>query len=167
MRIFVFLFLLTEQSFAKTELFHATQSGNIMQVRSPYGTTLYIGDIGFDRLNHYEIEIPLGDLRTQTSGVFVDSSGRVASGPHGESPDEVSTLIVEANQLYNQGKYQLALKYVDELLQRDPGNVRGWIMKGSLFLVLGEKGLAREAWDKALGLDPKNSQLKNMLKEKL
>src|SRR5207253_1866924 len=78
-------------------------------------------------------------------------------------PFDVARLVVEANRFYNQGKYYEAMIHVDELTKKRPEFVRGWIMKGSLLYVQGQKDLAKEAWEKAQEMDPKNSEIKNYL----
>lgn len=145
--------------------FRATAQGNFLEVTTPYGTRLYFGDPGFGDLNSYQVEIPIEDFRppTQTAGPS-QPPGQGATNP-GPTPYEEPTdhLITRANQLYNHGKFNAALDYIEELLRREPGNTRGWVMKGSLLHALGQKDLAKKSWQKAQELDPSNQQLKNIL----
>ena len=65
-----------------------------------------------------------------------------------------NSLIKKAYKLFNQGKYQEALKCYDEILETDSTYTDAWFGKG---VVLGEYGRhheALEAYDKALELDP-------------
>lgn len=80
-----------------------------------------------------------------------------------DTTDDVGRLVYEANHFFNQGKFYEAMAHVDELTKRRPDFVRGWIMKGSLLYVQGEKNLAKEAWEKALEIEPGNVEIKNYL----
>jgi len=82
--------------------------------------------------------------------------------PRAEDSD-ILIYILEANRLYNHGKYYEALNYVNEVTNRRPKYARGWIMKGSLLYVLGQKDLAKIAWDQALALSPNDAQITQML----
>jgi hypothetical protein len=77
--------------------------------------------------------------------------------------DDTDRLILEANRLYNRGKYYEASLTVEEILSKKPELPRAWVMKGSLMFVQGQKDLAKNAWQKALELDPANSQVKAYL----
>jgi tetratricopeptide (TPR) repeat protein len=144
-----------------------SQSGNLVFVKTPFGSSIYIGPVGLDSLPNFEFEIPLSDFRAGLPG-----GAPTASGPSNENsnggPSAVGddgSLIAEANRLYNRGDFNHALQYVDELSRRSPKNIRAWIMKGSLMHVLGHNDLARQSWEKALALDPSNTQIENILKE--
>jgi len=50
-----------------------------------------------------------------------------------------------------------------DFLQRHPRHVAGWIAYGSFLNDLGEEFAAREQWEKALALDPKNPAIYNNL----
>ena len=157
---------------AEDKPYQASQSGNILQLATPHGQRLYLGDVGFSELRNYKIEIDLNELRSQgSSSNAANGGGGSAQNPAGPggSPapqfiEDESTLIVEANRLYNEGKFTDSLKYVDEIIRRNPKNMRGWVMKGSLMHVMGQKDLARDAWQKAHEIDPKNEEIGRILK---
>ena len=157
-------------AWGKDGSFHASQTNNIIQLRTPYGTTLLMGDLGFEKLWDYEFEIPLAPLRAAGGSAGTGSGAGSGSG-QGQggrsdvsSMEDVSSLIVEANRLYNLAQFTESLRFVDEIIRRDPGNVRGWTMKGSLLHILGQKELAKSAWEKALSLQPENAELKKLLR---
>lgn len=77
--------------------------------------------------------------------------------------DDSDKLIVEANYLYNKGRFYDATVVMENVLRRRPTYVRGWIMKGSLMYVQGHKDLARKAWKQALDLDKNNNEVKELL----
>lgn len=77
--------------------------------------------------------------------------------------DDTDRLILEANRLYNRGKYYAASLTVEDLISKRPDYARAWVMKGSLMYVQGQKDLAKAAWQKAIELDPKNEQVKAYL----
>lgn len=147
-----------------------TQTGNLVFVKTPWGSSVYIGPVGMDSINHYAFEIPLSDFRAQVSasqGGSYTATG-MPQGPSNTGPASMGdegALIQEANRLYNKGDFRRALEYVDELSRRNPKNVRAWVMKGSLMHVMGQKDLARQSWQKALDIDPTNTQIENILKE--
>lgn len=77
--------------------------------------------------------------------------------------DDADRYVVEANRLYNRGKFYDATAVVEELLRKKPDHVRGWVMKGSLMKVQGQKDLAKSAYEQALKLDPNNLELKKLV----
>jgi tetratricopeptide (TPR) repeat protein len=138
------------------------ESGNLVFVKTPWGSSVYIGPVGLDSLRTYSFEVPLSDFRAGLPN-GIKNDGGTSSGDSSQLGD-TGSLIAEANRFYNKGDFAKSLRYVDEVVRRDPGSVRGWVMKGSLMHVMGHKDLARQAWQKALELDPKNSQIQNILR---
>lgn len=80
--------------------------------------------------------------------------------------DDTDRFVIEANRLYNRGKFYESLQMVEELLRKNPEHVRGWIMKGSLLTVMKQRDLATRAYQRALSLDPQNAELLALVKEK-
>ena len=149
---------------ATPAVYGVTQDNNLVFVKTPWGSSVYIAPVGFNSIDSYTFEIPLSDFRT---GLTRDQTGD-PPGPNIKSSSDAPTgdinmLIAEANRLYNIGDFNRALQYVDAASERQPGNVRAWVMKGSLMHVLGHPDLAQQAWAKALELDPNNKQIQNIL----
>ena len=162
--LILILFILAIQCLIADPRFHATQSGNIIQLSSPYGSKIYMGDLGFDRMPSYRFEVLLKDLKPPSfSGGEGGQDGSSASEKKASLTEDEDKLIYEANRLYNLGKFHDSMSFVQELLNRNPKNIRGWIMKGSLYHVLKQKELAKNAWAEALKLDPENQQVKSVL----
>ena len=168
------LFMVIESQSGADPRYTVTQQGNMVQITSPYGSKVFFADVGFDRMTQYRFEIPIRDLVPQAlSGGGTGGAGSGANEGSGKSPVPASgspeavgdddQLILEANRFYNDGKFEESLKFVEELLRRSPGTVRGWVMKGSLLHVLGQKDMARKSWQHALELDPSNQQIQNIL----
>jgi tetratricopeptide (TPR) repeat protein len=160
--------LSVQRASAATPGYAVSQSDNLVIVKTPWGSSIFLAPVGFDNLSSYSFEVPLSNFRS------VVNSGSNPPGfdkNSGTSDNEtmplgsINALISEANRLYNQGEFSKALQYVDQISIRDPQNVRGWIMKGSLMHILGHHELAKQAWEKAVALDPRNSQIRNILKE--
>jgi tetratricopeptide (TPR) repeat protein len=79
--------------------------------------------------------------------------------------DDSDRYVVEANRLYNRGKFYDATNVVEELLRKKPDHVRGWVMKGSLMHVQGHKELAKAAYQTAFKLDPNNEEIKKLVEK--
>lgn len=71
--------------------------------------------------------------------------------------------IAEVQELYERGKYELAMVRLGRLDEAYPNDVKILSMKGSLWLKLGRKELARKAWEQALQLDPDNEMIAGAL----
>ena len=78
--------------------------------------------------------------------------------------DDTDRFVLEANRLYNRGKFYESANVIEELLRKNPTYVRGWIMKGSVMHMQGQRDLAKKAWQQALSLDPQNPEIKSILK---
>ena len=74
------------------------------------------------------------------------------------SPTRPSYLlgIEEVKRLFRGGNYELALIKLRELENAYPNDVQILSMKGSLWERLGRPGLAREAWEQVLQIQPDN-----------
>ncbi len=174
-----------------TENFKVREAGKDLQyleLVTPWGTKAVVGDseINLKEKHNYRIEIPIETIRpppppeTPTVEAPVEEPEEIEPAPEKkeetkveEKPteptrviveyDDSDRLILEANRLYNRGKFYEATVHVDELLRRKPYFIRGWVMKGSLLHVQGQKDLAKNAWQKALNLDPENKELQELL----
>ena len=73
--------------------------------------------------------------------------------------------LARVTELYQSRRYELALVEVVNLESAYPRDARVVSMKGSLYLKLGKKKLAREAWQKALSLNPSDAGVAEALRE--
>lgn len=151
------------------EQYQIAEVGNNLFLNSPYGSRVYFGDMGLQSLQHYELVVNIEDLRlmrkAREGGEPGDSSDS-SSGNSNKSDafkQDDSILIVKANELYNKGEFTESMKYVEEMLRRNRANTRGWVMKGSLFHAMGEKDLAKQAWEQAQALEPDNQEIQSIL----
>lgn len=146
--------------------YRATADGNLLQVRTPGTTRVFFGEPGFGDLRGYRLEIPLNELEPDRDGGEGGSGnghGHSERTPNPSINDDVDQLFAHANQLYQQGKFEAAMEFVQEILRRDPNQVRAWVMKGSLLHAQENRAGAKEAWKKAQVLDPNDQMIKNIL----
>jgi hypothetical protein len=170
--------------------YEVRQNGNNLELITPYGRKLIFGDYGFKNQHDYKFSIPLDALRPAPLKAEEKPTDRQVANvaPPNPKDDEKSgadkkssslndavpprviveydysdRLILEANRLYNRRKFYEASLTIEELLTKRPDYPRGWVMKGSLMYVQGHRDLAKQAWEKALELDPQNSQVKQYL----
>jgi hypothetical protein len=109
----------------------------------------------------YEVRIPLGPgIETPTAADQEMLAGKTP--PPGRSKSYLSTLA-KLNEMYSAHRYELALIEVVDLEQQYPKDARLLAMKGSLYQKLGKAALAREAWKKALEIDPSDTTVAEAL----
>jgi hypothetical protein len=102
----------------------------------------------------YEVRIPLaGKPETPTAADQEILAGRKDVTP-GEASKSYLGSLARIGELYGARKYELALIEAVDLEAQYPKDARLAAMKGSLFQKLGKPQLAKEAWQKALDLDP-------------
>ncbi len=62
--------------------------------------------------------------------------------------------VARVKEMYSSRRYELALIELVNLEKEYPNDARLLAMKGSLYLKLGQTKLARQAWEKALSINP-------------
>jgi len=62
--------------------------------------------------------------------------------------------VARVKEMYSSRRYELALIELVNLEKEYPNDARLLAMKGSLYLKLGQSKLARQAWEKALSINP-------------
>lgn len=72
--------------------------------------------------------------------------------------------IVALNQIYD-GKYHLAVDVLNQILALEPNDIVSLKRLGSAYYSLGRYAQARQAWKRALQLDPRDASLKRFLAE--
>ena len=109
----------------------------------------------------YEVRIPLGSgIETPTEA---DQEMLGKTPPPGRSKSYLGTLA-KVGEMYKSHRYELALIEVVDLEQQYPKDPRLLAMKGSLYQKLGKTTLAREAWKKALEIDPSDATVAEALR---
>ena len=110
----------------------------------------------------YEVRIPLGaGIETPTAADQEMLAGKTP--PEGRSKSYLATLA-KLGEMYSSHRYELALIEVVDLEQQYPKDPRLLAMKGSLYQKLGKAVLAREAWKKALEIDPSDTTVAEALR---
>ena len=91
---------------------------------------------------------------------------------------EMSTHLVEINPssptfidthawvLYKNGKLDEALKFMDDAIAKDATNAVYYDHRGDIKFSLGRKDEAETDWEKALELDPENSEIEEKVRKK-
>ena len=73
------------------------------------------------------------------------------------------TGLAKIGEMYAAHRYEMALIELVDLEQQYPKDARIEAMKGTLYQRLGKSKLAREAWKKALEIDPSNTEVAEAL----
>ena len=81
-----------------------------------------------------------------------------------KTSDNSTASMANVHALYLAGKFDLALAEIAQLEAKSPEDVRLLSMKGTLFFKLKNRAQAREAWEKALSLQPDNENLLEALR---
>lgn len=88
----------------------------------------------------------------------IASAASVKPQPPQAAPKELRksylATLAKVREMYASRRYELALVELVDLEGSHPKDARLQAMKGSLYQKLGKPKLAREAWQKALALDP-------------
>jgi tetratricopeptide (TPR) repeat protein len=110
----------------------------------------------------YELRIPLAAGRPPELNTAADQELAKAATPNGAALDakafaaQKSYLGTRAKigELYAARKYELALIELVDLEKAHPNDAQLLAMKGSLYQKLRKPALAKQAWERALRLDP-------------
>jgi tetratricopeptide (TPR) repeat protein len=99
-------------------------------------------------------------LRDDGSGEPQPSEKRAARKPGDNKPPSAKAsyllTLARVKELYRSKQYELALVELAELDRQYPEDEHILSMKGSLYERLGNKNLAREAWQQTLRINPYN-----------
>ncbi len=109
----------------------------------------------------YEVRIPLGPGIEPPTAADQEMLGKTP--PDGRSKSYLATLA-KLSEMYAAHRYELALIEVVDLEQAYPKDARLLAMKGSLYQKLGKAALAREAWKKALEINPTDTTVAEALR---
>jgi tetratricopeptide (TPR) repeat protein len=132
-----------------------------------------------DQTQGYEVRIPLAGtgpaemLTPADEEILADAAPRAPPGAKAASLDPRKAALqrsylgglARVSELYQARKYELALVEVVNLEAAYPQDARIVAMKGSLYVKLGKKKLARETWQKALSLNPSDAGVAEALRE--
>jgi tetratricopeptide (TPR) repeat protein len=108
-------------------------------------------------LQYLKYASQLNPADTQLSQYIASIGG---NAPFGSSP--ASDQAYQNGIKYMQARqFQYAAYYFDQATKIDPTNSKSWQGLGNAFFQQGRKDKAIEAWNKAIALDPSNTQLAN------
>ncbi len=71
----------------------------------------------------------------------------------------------DARQAIYDGKYDLAMKRAQDILDLEPNNETALEIMGSAFYMMEQKEKAKVIWEKVLEINPNNKMIKNFLKQ--
>jgi tetratricopeptide (TPR) repeat protein len=114
----------------------------------------------------YEMSIPLaGPLDSPTlADEEMLGPGEAKPGKAKDPQKSYLATLAKVREMYASRRYEMALVEVVDLESSHPSDARLLAMKGSLYLKLGKKDLARSSWEKALSLDPKDAAVAEALR---
>ncbi len=84
---------------------------------------------------------------------------------YGEKAAGVNDLIVEGKLLAEQGDVQAGLVRLLKAAELDPGNAKAHLLIGYCYSKLGQKGKARQIFEKSLQLNPDDKKLRDFLEK--
>lgn len=117
-----------------------------------------VENIIFNRKTNPEYDI---HLKLRPNAVWADNSSRVYS----EMANHVGTAIQEINREIQAGKLDAALKAVGGLIDQYPEAPLFYDIKGSIYLLKGQKGDAVASYQKSLALNPDNVMTQKTLSD--
>ncbi len=77
----------------------------------------------------------------------------------------IDQKIYDARQAVYDGKYDLAIRRAQDVLDLEPSNETALEIMGSAFLLMDQKAKAKMFWNKALEINPKNGIVREFLKQ--
>ncbi len=73
-------------------------------------------------------------------------------------------LFASLNNIY-EGRYDKSIQQSSIVIELQPDNVMAWKRLGSAYFAMGKKKNARQAWERALKIAPKDAELKQFIKQ--
>ena len=77
----------------------------------------------------------------------------------------VDQKLYDGRQAIYDGKYDLSIRRMQDVLDLEPANVTALEIMGSAFYLMEEKDKARAVWQRVLEIDPKNQTVAQFLKQ--
>jgi tetratricopeptide (TPR) repeat protein len=109
----------------------------------------------------YEVRIPMGSPVELPTAADQELLGKE---PAAAAPRSFLATLAKVSEMYAAHRYEMALIEVVDLEAQYPKEARIPAMKGSLYQKLGKTQLARDAWKKALELDPADTAVAEALR---
>jgi len=100
---------------------------------------------------------------------MIEKEGNVSEQTRKPEGPEIFTYIdqrtYDARQSIYDGKYDLAMKRAQDILDLEPNNETALEIMGSSFFLMDQKEKAKVIWEKVLEINPNNAIIKNFLKQ--
>jgi len=112
----------------------------------------------------YEMSIPLAGPLDSPTLADAEMLGPDSVHPGKDPQKSYLATLAKVREMYASRRYEMALVEVVDLEASHPDDPRLFAMKGSLYLKLGKKDLARASWEKALSIDPKDAAVAEALR---
>jgi tetratricopeptide (TPR) repeat protein len=77
----------------------------------------------------------------------------------------IEQKIYDARQAIYEGKYDVALKRAQDMLDLEPNNETAFEIMGSAFYLMDQKAKAKTVWKKVLEINPNNKMVKQFLEQ--
>lgn len=115
----------------------------------------------------YAVQLTPDNTLVQTVRDFIESEYiavvRTVENPVKDMDIIEQYLFAALNHIY-EGRYDLTIQECNLVLELEPENVLALKRLGSAYFAMGRKDKARKAWEKALEISPKDSELKGFIK---
>ena len=84
-------------------------------------------------------------------------------GPELFSP--IDQKVFDARQAILEGRYDVAIKKCQDILDLNPNDVTSLKIMGSAFFLLDDHARARKLWSKVLEIDPNDKEIPEFMKQ--
>ncbi|MBI4051362.1 MAG: PorV/PorQ family protein [Elusimicrobia bacterium] len=100
---------------------------------------------------------------------FIEKEAGISEITRKPEGPEIFTLvdqkIYDARQAIYDGKYDLAIRRAQDVVDLEPNNETAWEIMGSAFFLMDQKEKAKAIWKKVLEINPNNKVVQEFLKQ--
>jgi hypothetical protein len=139
------------------------ESGRVWEVELPEGAGGYevrlplAGGSPLEMLTPADEEMlaeAVQDVKSAKTAAAKPADGQVIDAHKAARTRSYLGGVARVKEMYSSRRYELGLIELVNLEKEYPNDARLLAMKGSLYLKLGQPKLARQAWEKALSINP-------------
>jgi tetratricopeptide (TPR) repeat protein len=161
---------------AQKYILRMAEGGRVWEVELPEGAGGYEVRLPISNGGPMEMLTPADEEMIAESVLKPPAPGPDGKKPAaGEAPPVVDAKraantrsylggVARVKEMFSSRRYELALIELVNLEQQYPNDARLLAMKGSLYLKVGKPKLAREAWEKALSINPEDPAVAEALR---
>ena len=139
---------------------HLTINDGIVYIRRSAKNQLI--EMVFD-INNPKLDLQI-ELSPLTSQLPVEQLPASNSIPTENDKQIASSYFINAQGYFLNREYKRALVEINRAINEQPKSAISWALKGSIHYRRNENGLARQAWQQSLQLNPDNVRVQDMLK---